>query len=115
MQVVRLARKGRPRTLAEKAVEALLALRLSLSLSKRQVLGLYAAYAPFGGNTVGLDAAAWRYFGREAGQLSWAETAALAVLPNAPRSCTRAGTAAASSRSGTACSTPSARGGRSTR
>ena len=84
MQVVRLARKGRPRTFAEKAVEAVLALRLSLSLSKRQVLGLYAAYAPFGGNTVGLDAAAWRYFGRDAAQLSWAETATLAVLPNAP-------------------------------
>ncbi len=84
MQVVRLARKGRPRTLGEKAIEAVLALRLSLSLSKRQVLGLYAAYAPFGGNSVGLDAAAWRYFGREARQLSWAETATLAVLPNAP-------------------------------
>lgn len=84
MQVVRLARKGQPRTLAEKAIEAVLALRLTLSLSKRQVLGLYAAYAPFGGNTVGLDAAAWRYFGREAGRLSWAETATLAVLPNAP-------------------------------
>ncbi len=65
-------------------MEAVLALRLSLSLSKRQVLGLYAAYAPFGGNTVGLDAAAWRYFGRDAAQLSWAETATLAVLPNAP-------------------------------
>ncbi len=84
MQVVRLSRKGRPRTFAEKAVEAVLALRLSLSLSKDQVLGLYAAYAPFGGNTVGLDAAAWRYFGREAERLSWAETATLAVLPNAP-------------------------------
>ena len=65
-------------------MEAVLALRLTLSLSKRQVLGLYAAYAPFGGNTVGLDAAAWRYFGRSAAQLSWAETATLAVLPNAP-------------------------------
>ena len=84
MQVVRLARKGRPRTLGEKTIEAVLALRLTLSLDKRQVLGLYAAYAPFGGNTVGLDAAAWRYFGRAAGQLSWAETATLAVLPNAP-------------------------------
>jgi penicillin-binding protein 1C len=84
MQVVRLARQGRPRTLAEKAVEAVLALRLTLSLSKREVLGLYAAYAPFGGNTVGLDAAAWRYFGRPARQLSWAETATRAVLPNAP-------------------------------
>jgi penicillin-binding protein 1C len=84
MQVVRLSRKGRPRTLVEKTVEAVLALRLTLSLSKQQVLGLYAAYAPFGGNTVGLDAAAWRYFGRDARQLSWAETATLAVLPNAP-------------------------------
>ncbi len=84
MQVVRLSRQGRPRTLVEKAIEATLALRLTLSLSKRQVLGLYAAYAPFGGNTVGLDAAAWRYFGRDARQLSWAETATLAVLPNAP-------------------------------
>ncbi len=84
MQVVRLSRKGRPRTMVEKAIEAVLALRLTLSLSKEQVLGLYAAYAPFGGNTVGLDAAAWRYFGRDARQLSWAETAALAVLPNAP-------------------------------
>ncbi len=84
MQVVRLARKGQPRTLAEKSIEAVLALRLTLSHSKRQVLGLYAAYAPFGGNTVGLDAAAWRYFGREASRLSWAETATLAVLPNAP-------------------------------
>lgn len=84
MQVVRLSRKGRPRTMVEKAIEGVLALRLTLSLSKKQVLGLYAAYAPFGGNTVGLDAAAWRYFGRDARQLSWAETAALAVLPNAP-------------------------------
>ncbi len=84
MQVVRLSRKGRSRTVAEKAIEAVLALRLTLSVSKEQVLGLYAAYAPFGGNTVGLDAAAWRYFGRDARQLSWAETATLAVLPNAP-------------------------------
>ncbi len=84
MQVVRLARRGRPRTYGEKLTEAALALRLSMSLSKKQVLGLYAAYAPFGGNTVGLDAAAWRYFGRPAARLSWAETATLAGLPNAP-------------------------------
>jgi len=84
MQVVRLARKGRPRTYVEKAVEAALALRLSMSLSKTEVLALYAAYAPFGGNTVGLDAAAWRYFGRSPARLSWGEIATLAVLPNAP-------------------------------
>ena len=54
MQVVRLARHGKPRTYREKVVEVVLALRLSLALSKEQVLALYAAYAPFGGNTVGL-------------------------------------------------------------
>jgi penicillin-binding protein 1C len=47
-------------------------------------LALYASHAPFGGNVVGLDAAAWRYFGHSANQLSWAESATLAVLPNAP-------------------------------
>jgi penicillin-binding protein 1C len=84
MQVVRLSRRGRARTVAEKAIETVLALRLTLALPKERVLGLYAAYAPFGGNTVGLDAAAWRYFGRDARRLSWAETATLAVLPNSP-------------------------------
>ncbi|MEN8163615.1 MAG: penicillin-binding protein 1C [Acidobacteriota bacterium] len=84
MQVVRLSRHGQPRTFREKAVECLLALRLELSRSKNEILGLYAGYAPFGGNTVGLDAAAWRYFRRRPQDLSWAEAATLAVLPNAP-------------------------------
>jgi penicillin-binding protein 1C len=84
MQVVRLSRKGRPRTMLEKLIEACLAVRLEMSLSKERILGLYAAYAPFGGNTVGLDAASWRYFGHDAEQLSWSETAMLAVLPNSP-------------------------------
>ena len=39
---------------------------------------------PFGGNVVGIDAAAWRYYGRPAYKLSWGEAATLAVLPNAP-------------------------------
>jgi penicillin-binding protein 1C len=84
MQVVRLSRHGRPRTIREKIIEGILALRLELALSKDQILKLYAGYAPFGGNTVGLEAAAWRYFGRSAETLSWAEASTLAVLPNAP-------------------------------
>ena len=47
-------------------------------------MNLYASNAPFGGNVVGLDAAAWRYYQRSPYQLSWGETATLAVLPNAP-------------------------------
>ena len=83
MQVIRLSR-GRERTVWQKVVEAFKALRLEARCSKRQILALYASNAPFGGNVVGLDAAAWRYFGRPPEELSWAETATLAVLPNAP-------------------------------
>lgn len=83
MQVIRLSRQ-RPRTLTEKAIEAILATRLELRYSKQEILALYASHAPFGGNIVGLDAAAWRYFGHSAESLSWAEAATLAVLPNAP-------------------------------
>jgi penicillin-binding protein 1C len=84
MQVLRLARNSSRRTYSEKAVEALLSLRLEVRSSKKEILALYAAHAPFGGNVVGLEAAAWRYFGRPAADLSWAEAALLAVLPNAP-------------------------------
>jgi penicillin-binding protein 1C len=72
------------RTLGAKAAEALLALRLEAGYEKRELLAMYAGHAPFGGNVVGLEAAAWRYFGREPATLSWAESATLAVLPNNP-------------------------------
>ena len=83
MQVIRISR-NRERTVWQKMVEAVLALRLELRCSKREILALYASHAPFGGNVVGLEAAAWRYFGRPSSELSWGEAATLAVLPNAP-------------------------------
>ena len=85
MQVIRLSRQ-RERTLWQKAIEAVLATRLECRYSKKRILALYASHAPFGGNVVGLDAAAWRYFGVPPEDLSWAEAATLAVLPNAPAS-----------------------------
>ncbi len=84
MQTVRLYRKGKSRTFFEKIIEAVLALRLELGSTKSEILSMYVSNAPFGGNVVGLDAAAWRYYGRSAHELSWAESAALAVLPNSP-------------------------------
>lgn len=84
MQVIRLARKGKARTISEKIIEIILATRLELGYSKEEILALYAANAPFGGNVVGLDAAAWRYYGKTPALLSWAEAATLAVLPNSP-------------------------------
>lgn len=84
MQVIRLSRQGQSRSLWEKAMELVLASRLELKYSKQEILAFYASNAPFGGNVVGLDAAAWRYFGRRADELSWSEASMLAVLPNAP-------------------------------
>ena len=84
MQVIRMYRKGKSRSIYEKMVEMILATRLELRYSKESILKLYASHAPFGGNTVGIEAASWRYFGRKANDLSWAEAALLAVLPNQP-------------------------------
>jgi penicillin-binding protein 1C len=84
MQVIRMHRKNPSRTYWEKVIELVLALRLEAGYSKREILNLYASHAPFGGNTVGLEAASWRYFGRPSELLSWAEAATLAVLPNSP-------------------------------
>lgn len=83
-QVIRLSRKGKSRTYFEKIIEVVLATRLEFRYSKEAILELYAAHAPYGGNVVGLEMASWRYFGVQSHQLSWAETATLAVLPNAP-------------------------------
>lgn len=83
-QVIRLSRQNKKRTYFEKAIEIVLATRLEFRHSKEKILELYAAHAPFGGNVVGLEMASWRYFGVQSYQLSWAESATLAVLPNAP-------------------------------
>ena len=83
MQVIRLSRKNKGRTILEKAIDMILATRLEFRYPKDEILSLYAAHAPFGGNVVGIEAACWRYFGRNPEELSWSEAALLAVsLPN---------------------------------
>jgi len=84
MQVARMLRNEQKRNIYQKVIELFVTFHLEVNYSKSEILNMYASNAPFGGNVVGLDAAAWRYFNRSASQLSWAEMAALAVLPNAP-------------------------------
>lgn len=84
MQLARIARGNQDRTFYEKTIEMCWALFLETTHSKQEILNLYASHAPFGGNVIGLETAAWRYFGRSASELSWAESATLAVLPNSP-------------------------------
>lgn len=84
MQVVRLSQGHPERSWGQKLKEMTQALRLEFHCSKEEILALYCAHAPFGGNIVGLEAASWRYYGVPAEHLSWGEATALAVLPNAP-------------------------------
>jgi penicillin-binding protein 1C len=84
MQVARLSRGNKPRTYPGKMIEILSAVKLEIFRSKKEILKMYVANAPFGGNTVGLEAASWRYRGIPSSDLSWAEAAAYAVLPNSP-------------------------------
>jgi penicillin-binding protein 1C len=83
MQVIRLSR-NKNRNIGQKLIEMWMAMRLEFSKSKAEILGLYSANAPFGGNVIGLSAASWRYYGRKPANLSWGEMATLAVLPNSP-------------------------------
>ena len=84
MQLARIARGNKERNLWQKSIEILWAIYIDLVYSKDELLRMYASHAPFGGNVVGIEAASWRYFGRDADALSWAEYATLAVLPNSP-------------------------------
>ena len=75
MQTIRLSRGRKARTFREKIIETILATRLEFRYSKEEILALYASHAPFGGNVIGLESAAWYYFGRSAGSLSVAAQA----------------------------------------
>jgi len=84
MQVARLHGEGQARTVLNKLWESINAVHMEINYSKKEILCMYSSNAPFGGNVVGMETAAWRYFGRSPWTLSWAESATLAVLPNAP-------------------------------
>lgn len=82
-QVIRLM-EPRHRTLLTKAIEAFRALQLERRHIKREILAQYLDRAPFGGNLIGIEAAARRYFGKGAAELSLAEAALLAGVPQSP-------------------------------
>ena len=84
MQVARISGGSHARTYSGKIIEILSALKLELFRSKKEILKMYVSNAPFGGNTVGLEAATWRYSGSSPFSLTWADAAAYAVLPNSP-------------------------------
>lgn len=83
MQVVK-RKQASSRSPGGKAFQALQAVRLELRASKNRILETYLNTAPYGANLVGCEAAARRYFGVPANELTLAEAALLAGLPKAP-------------------------------
>ena len=73
-----------PRTLVSKVVEAWYALRLERMMSKNEILEQYLNRVPYGNQLTGAEAASRFYFDKPARDLSLAEAAFLAGLPNAP-------------------------------
>ena len=83
MQVARLL-DPHPRTFGGKFRQLWRAFQLEWHLSKRDILTLYLNRAPFGGTLQGIGAASWAYLGKPPAELSYADAALLAVLPQAP-------------------------------
>jgi len=84
MQLARLLEPRRERSVYAKLRQMVRAVQLERQLSKDEILDLYLALAPFGGNLEGISAASIAYFGKEPKRLSLAEAALLVALPQSP-------------------------------
>ena len=83
-QLVRMMYLSPERTIKRKVQEAMLAVWLEHQISKEEILVRYLNTAYFGAGVYGVDAAAKRYFGKPAKELSLSEAALLAGLVRAP-------------------------------
>ncbi|HEY3892514.1 MAG TPA: penicillin-binding protein 1C [Bradyrhizobium sp.] len=84
MQLARLMEPRRERSVHAKLLQIVRAIELERQLSKDQILDLYLALAPYGGNLEGVRSASIAYFGKEPKRLSLAESALLVALPQSP-------------------------------
>lgn len=83
MQVARMQNPG-PRTYGRKAVESVTALALVRRYGREEVLRHYLRLVPYGNRIHGIGYAARRYLDKPVADLSWAEVAFLAAIPQAP-------------------------------
>src|SRR5580692_83105 len=84
MQLARLMEPRRERSISAKLHQMVRAIEIERQMSKPQILDLYLAMAPFGGNLEGVRAASIAYFGKEPKRLSLSEAALLVALPQSP-------------------------------
>lgn len=89
-QVAKMLLGNPPRTIISKVHEAVIALRIEHRYTKGQILALYVNLAPYGEQTIGIARASRRYFGCAPEELTTAQAAWLASLPQRPSTPRRA-------------------------
>ena len=83
MQIARMM-EPKPRTIKNKLIEMFRAVQLELRYTKDEILTYYFNLAPYGGNIVGVGAASYLYFNKQAKHMSLGEACLLAAIPNSP-------------------------------
>jgi membrane peptidoglycan carboxypeptidase len=83
-QVIKNALLTRDKTVSRKIKEWVLAFRLEKVMTKNQILGVYLNESSYGGNMYGVEEASQAYFAKQSKDVTLAEAAYLAALPQAP-------------------------------
>ncbi|MDD5290154.1 MAG: transglycosylase domain-containing protein [Patescibacteria group bacterium] len=83
-QFVKNALLSNEKTITRKIKEVILSWRMEQRFSKDEILEMYFNEIPYGGTAYGIEAAAHKYFNKNAKDLTLAEGAVLAALPQAP-------------------------------
>jgi penicillin-binding protein 1C len=83
-QVIKNSVLERDKKLSRKVKEAILSIKLERELTKDEILEVYLNESPYGGTIYGVEEASQSFFGKKASNLSLAEAAYLAALPQAP-------------------------------
>ena len=83
-QVVKNSVLTSERKISRKIKEWVLAIRLEQVLEKNTILNIYLNETPYGGSVYGVQEASQRFFGKDAKDITVAEAAYLAALPQAP-------------------------------
>ncbi len=83
-QFVKNALLSPKRTITRKVKELILAIEMEIMFSKEQILTFYLNEIPYGANAYGIEAASKTYFDKSAKDLTLAQAALLAALPQAP-------------------------------
>jgi len=83
-QVIKNSVLDREQTLSRKVKEAILSIKLERELTKDKILEVYLNESPYGGTIYGIEEASQSFFGKSASDITLAEAAYLAALPQAP-------------------------------